>query len=109
MHLFSANYQAKQAPVSASKLIETPLSAVEQPPGKMSHRQTGSTAKSFDTNPLDRSMDRLLAAIGLLDDALPVFAPTRSLPRAGVLLAIPAREPSPQIKKAGYPCSAGGS
>ncbi len=35
-------------------------------------------------------MDRLLAAIGLLDDALPVFAPTRSLPRAGVLLAIPA-------------------
>src|SRR5258707_11678650 len=47
-------------------------------------------AKSFDTNPLDRSMDRLLAAIGLLDDALPVFALTRSLPRAGVLLAIPA-------------------
>jgi len=35
-------------------------------------------------------MDRLLAAMGLLDDALPVFAPTRSLPRAGVLLAIPA-------------------
>jgi DNA-binding CsgD family transcriptional regulator len=85
-----ADSQAKQAPVSASKLIETPPSAAEQPPDKMPHRQTGSTAKSFDTNPLDRSMDRLLAAIGLLDDALPVFAPTRSLPRAGVLLAIPA-------------------
>src|SRR5260370_8260762 len=82
--------QAKQAPVSASKLIETPPSAAEQPPDKMSQRQTDAAAKSLDTNPLDRSMDRLLAAMGLLDDALPVFAPTRSLPRAGVLLAIPA-------------------
>ena len=88
--LSKADSQTKQAPVSASKLIETLPSAAEQPPDKMPQPQTGSTAKSFDTNPLDRSMDRLLAAIGLLDDALPVFAPTRSLPRAGVLLAIPA-------------------
>ena len=41
-------------------------------------------------NPLDRSMDRLLAAMGLIDDAAPVFAPAESLPRAGVLLAVPA-------------------
>jgi len=88
--LSKADSQAKQAPVSASKLIETPPSAAEQPPDKTPQPQTSSTAKSFDINPLDRSMDRLLAAIGLLDDALPVFAPTRSLPRAGVLLAIPA-------------------
>lgn len=27
--------------------------------------------------------------MGLLDDALPVFAPAPSLPRAGVLLAVP--------------------
>src|SRR6266581_1646323 len=87
--LSKADSQAKRAPVSASKLIETPPSAAEQPPDKRPQPQTGSTAKSFDTNPLDRSMDRLLAAMGLLDDALPVFAPTRSLPRAGVLLAIP--------------------
>ena len=45
---------------------------------------------SRDPNPLDRSMDRLLAAMGLIDDAAPVFAPAESLPRAGVLLAIPA-------------------
>jgi DNA-binding CsgD family transcriptional regulator len=82
--------QAKQLPVSANKLIETSRSAAEQPPDKMPQQQTNSTAKSLDTNPLDRSMDRLLAAMGLLDDALPVFAPSRSLPRAGVLLAIPA-------------------
>lgn len=82
--------QAKQVPVSANKLIETSRSAAEQPPDKMPQQQTDSAAKSLDTNPLDRSMDRLLAAMGLLDDALPVFAPSRSLPRAGVLLAIPA-------------------
>ena len=35
-------------------------------------------------------MDRLWAALGLLDDALPLFAPAQNLPRAGVLLAIPA-------------------
>jgi Transposase DDE domain len=35
-------------------------------------------------------MDRLLAAMGLIEDAAPVFAPAESLPRAGVLLAIPA-------------------
>ena len=45
---------------------------------------------SRDPNPLDRSMDRLLAAMGLIEDAAPVFAPAESLPRAGVLLAIPA-------------------
>ena len=45
---------------------------------------------SRDPNPLDRSMDRLLAAMGLLEDAAPVFAPAENLPRAGVLLAIPA-------------------
>lgn len=45
---------------------------------------------SRDPNPLDRSMDRLLAAMGLIEDAAPAFAPAESLPRAGVLLAIPA-------------------
>ncbi len=47
------------------------------------------TPVSRDPNPLDRSMDRLLAAMGLIEDAAPVFAPAESLPRAGVLLAIP--------------------
>jgi prepilin-type processing-associated H-X9-DG protein len=45
---------------------------------------------SFDRNPLNRSLDRLLAAMGKLDDAAPLFAPTENLPGAGVLLAVPA-------------------
>ena len=85
-----ADSQAKQATAFSNKLIETPPSAAEPAPHQMPHLPNDSPAKSLDPNPLDRSMDRLLAAMGLLDDALPVFAPTRSLPRAGVLLAIPA-------------------
>ena len=45
---------------------------------------------SFDVNPLDRSLDRLLAAMGQLEDAAPLFARADNLPGAGVLLAIPA-------------------
>jgi len=54
-----------------------------------------STAKEFpsatqDTDPSDRRGDRLLAYLGLLDDAAPLFGSGASIPRAGVLLALPA-------------------
>ena len=84
-----ADSQARRAAVTVSKLIEIPPSAAEQPPRQRAQFPTDSAAKSLDANPLDRSMDRLLAAMGLLDDALPLFAAMQSLPRAGVLLAIP--------------------
>jgi transposase len=45
---------------------------------------------SLDTDPADRRLDRLLAYLGLLDDAAPLFRSGPRLPRAGVLLAIPA-------------------
>jgi prepilin-type processing-associated H-X9-DG protein len=45
--------------------------------------------RSFDDDPLKRTIDRFLAALGLLDDAPPLFASASSVPRAGVLLAIP--------------------
>ena len=47
-------------------------------------------AITADANPLDRSGDRLLAHLGLLNDALPQFAPGQRLPCVGVLLALPA-------------------
>jgi hypothetical protein len=64
--------------------------------------------KSLDANPLDGSMDRLLAAMGLLHDALPVFAPTQNLPRAGVLLAIPALVASGLLSMAEKICGSRG-
>jgi len=44
---------------------------------------------SQDNNPSDRSADRLLARLGLLEDAPPLFGSATEIPRAGVLLALP--------------------
>ncbi len=45
---------------------------------------------SFDTDPADRRIDRLFAYLGWLHDAAPLFRSARRVPRAGVLLALPA-------------------
>jgi len=45
---------------------------------------------SADVDPADRRVDRLLAYLGLLNDAAPLFRDGQRVPRAGVLLAIPA-------------------
>jgi hypothetical protein len=45
---------------------------------------------SLDPDPANRSVDRLLACMGLLDDAAAVFQPGTAVPGAGVLLAVPA-------------------
>jgi len=76
----AAGNQPMQTPPSAPPPSASPPTPVLLEP----------VAKSLDLNPLDRSMDRLLAAMGLLDDAPPVFASVQNLPRAGVLLALPA-------------------
>ena len=44
----------------------------------------------MDRDPSDRRFDRLMAYLGLLDDAAPLFRPGTAIPGAGVLLAIPA-------------------
>ena len=44
---------------------------------------------SLDTDPLNRANDRMLAYHGLIADALPIFAPGKAVPGAGVLLALP--------------------
>lgn len=47
-------------------------------------------AISLDSDPADRHFDRLLACMGALDDALPLFQAGHRIPHAGVLLAVPA-------------------
>ncbi|TVS10699.1 MAG: hypothetical protein EA417_18740, partial [Gammaproteobacteria bacterium] len=47
-------------------------------------------SRSLDTDPANRSGDRLLASLGLLDDAAPLFGSGAQVKGAGVLLAIPA-------------------
>ncbi len=45
---------------------------------------------SLDCDPGNRVMDRMLARLGMLEDAAPLFRCGPSVPRAGVLLALPA-------------------
>ncbi len=45
---------------------------------------------SFDPDPADRRVDRLLAYLGLLEDAAPLFRSGPRVPHGGVLLALPA-------------------
>src|SRR6266852_5347173 len=45
---------------------------------------------SLGSEPAGRRLDRLLAYLGLLDDAAPLFRSGLRVPRAGVLLALPA-------------------
>ena len=44
---------------------------------------------SRDRDPSDRGGDRVLARLGLLEDAPPLFGSAAAVPRAGVLLALP--------------------
>ena len=48
-----------------------------------------SSAVSLDTDPSHRSADRLLARLGLLEDAPPLFGSATAISRAGVLWALP--------------------
>ena len=48
-----------------------------------------SPVRSQDTDPRDRCADRLLARLGLLEDAPPLFGSATMVARAGVLLALP--------------------
>ena len=44
---------------------------------------------SLDRDPDDRAVDRLMARLGSLDDAVPLFKDRKALPSAGVLLVVP--------------------
>lgn len=68
----------------------TVLSDHAEPESEEADSAIGLATKSFDVDPLHRSMDRLLASMGVLEDAAPLFASVANVPRAGVLLAIPA-------------------
>ena len=93
--LFEPDATGDASPASefCENTIDVPkgtLAAVAERRGGTPEGIEPASSVSRDLNPLDRSMDRLLAAMGLIEDAAPVFAPAESLPRAGVLLAIPA-------------------
>ena len=78
------------ASVAPSALPPSAGGAQSANPNLSAFSSATSPARSVDTDPADRRGDRLLACLGLLDDAAPLFESGTGLPRAGVLLALPA-------------------
>lgn len=77
-------------------LTAAPVVVAEIQPGAAATPATNGLAASvaasvftIDHTAADRSGDRCLARLGLLEDAVPLFDNHEELPRAGVLLAIP--------------------
>lgn len=73
--------------------VQTEWSFSKEPtahPNLSAFRVTTQTSSiSHDTDPNDRSADRLLARLGLLQDAPPLFGSAAAVARAGVLLSLP--------------------
>lgn len=77
---------ASSTPTTVPSSLEPTRTAnpASSPAGSVSGLPT-----SLDTDPMNRSGDRLMACLGLLDDAAPLFGSQANVPRAGVLLALP--------------------
>ena len=83
-NLSASSTRASQGPSAAPSEPADPnlsafLATPEEPP-----------PVSLDTDPANRRIDRLMACLGLLDDAAPLFRSGQGVPGAGVLLALPA-------------------
>jgi hypothetical protein len=68
----------------------TDATATARPGGRSEVDDAEPLSPSRDQDPADRRMDRVLAYLGLLDDAAPVFRSGTRIPHAGVLCALPA-------------------
>jgi len=87
---FPASDSAQCAQPPPSKTSPAPETTSRANPKPSALDATAPAVSSSDTDPTDRRGDRLLAALGLLDDAAPLFGSRPGVPRAGVLLALPA-------------------
>lgn len=76
--------------LSASQNAPLRAAMVPAPPASDPNLSAFIEQPSRDHNPADRAIDRFLARSGLLRDAAPVFRSSAAVPRAGVLLSIPA-------------------
>lgn len=77
---------------SSTGKISQPEESTEAPPQPATgpHMCQRQGVGRGDVDPRNRQIDRLLARLGHLQDAEPLFASGKQIPRAGVLLAIPA-------------------
>jgi prepilin-type processing-associated H-X9-DG protein len=91
-HLFAAPQVAVISEESTVVADDEAIDAAETSSEGTEPQERGTeplNSASFDIDPLNRCLDRLLAAMGVIDDADPLFASSSCVPHAGVLLAIP--------------------
>ncbi len=85
--------EPEPAPVAESSSLAPVTSRPETQEPTRTNSQGGDepepVAMSLDMDPMDRTLDRLLAAFGYLDDAAPVFGNAEAVAGAGVLFALP--------------------
>lgn len=82
----------EETTTTASAVTDEPVKAGTEPEGGSEEALTPGAEPvpmSLDVDPGNRCLDRLLACLGLLDDAAPVFASSTGVPGAGVLFAVP--------------------
>ena len=79
---------AGETPAPADTCLPTDTAPAVKPT-TLEAEAASASSFTLDHDPRDRSLDRCLARLGLLDDATPLFANHESLPRAGALLAVP--------------------
>ena len=82
----------QQAPLPLLESADPNLSALvdSAPLAEAAPEEEEPLPLTLDRDPADRRLDRLLAYLGLLDDAAPLFRPGLRVTHAGVLLALPA-------------------
>jgi len=83
--------QDRPDPVEPPLSSNSPTSEASPPtsPEPAGSAEPEPVALSLDRAPANRLWDRMLASLGLLDDAAPVFANGRNVPGAAVLAAVP--------------------
>lgn len=79
-----------QPSTAAAVAVANPEPAVENVRASAEEATGERWASSGDREPTDRRVDRLLARMGLLEDAAPLFASGQRVDAVGVLLALPA-------------------
>ena len=80
-------------PNSAARDEPSAKDSPPAPPTTIASARSGTRARrdpvSLDIDPGDRSIDRVMACFGMLDDAVPVFANATAVPGAGAMFALP--------------------
>lgn len=80
---------------------EVPPAATVSAEAVVTAREGSLSSSTPGVDPLDRSVDRALARLGMLEDAQPVFASGKNLPWVGAFLALALLEKDPLLKVAG--------